>query len=100
MEFGCRYRKQGFSYCYVTTVEGIDTGHLKVKVLEGRVGAFRISPVDAEGKPTEQPGHVPQHVILREIPFQVTLLHLSHMREKLLAVFSRQLSRECSNFQP
>lgn len=69
--FDCRYRKQGYSYCYVTTVEGIDTGHLKVKVLEGRVGAFRISPVDAEGKPTEQPGHVPQHVILREIPFQV-----------------------------
>lgn len=52
-------------------MEGIDTGHLKVKVLEGRVGAFRVTPVDAEGKPTEQPGNVPQHIILREIPFQV-----------------------------
>ena len=74
----CRYRKQGFAYCYVTTVEGIDTGHLKVKVLEGRVGAFRVTPIDAEGKPTDQPGNIPPHVILREIPFQVISCKRKH----------------------
>ena len=69
-----RYRKQGYSYCYVTQVDGMETGNLKVKLLEGRVGKVSITQVNSEGKPTGKIGNIPEHVILREIPFAVSLL--------------------------
>lgn len=71
-----RYRKQGYSYCYVTQVDGMETGNLKVKLLEGRVGKVSITQVNSEGKPTGKIGNIPEHVILREIPFAVS--HLSN----------------------
>ena len=69
----CRYRKQGYTYCYVTQVDGMETGNLKVKLLEGRVGRISVTQVSAEGKPTGKTGNIPEHVLTREIPFQVSL---------------------------
>jgi len=55
----------------VTAIDGVETGNLKVKVLEGRVGNILITPVDKDGKKTNKPGIVPPHVIMREVPIQV-----------------------------
>jgi hypothetical protein len=56
----------------VTAIDGVESGNLKVKVLEGRVGNITITPVDKDGNKTKKPGIVPPHVIMREIPVQVT----------------------------
>ena len=72
--FACRYAKQGLSGCYITHIDGVDTGNLKVRVLEGRVNNVNIIQVDAEGNPTGKRGNIPPHVIYREIPFKVGLM--------------------------
>lgn len=50
----------------------METGNLKVKLLEGRVGKVGVTQVNADGKPTGKPGNIPEHVLLREVPFSVS----------------------------
>lgn len=67
---GCRYHSRGYTNCYVTHIEGMETGNLKVRVMEGKVGGVNIVQVDADGNPTGKPGNIPPHIVLREVPFK------------------------------
>ena len=50
----------------------MESGNLKVKVLEGKVNNVNIVQVDADGVPTGKKGNVPPHIIMREVPFKVS----------------------------
>ena len=65
-----RYQSQGYSNSYVTHIDGMETGKIKVKVMEGKVNKVNIVPVDADGNPTGKPFNTPAHIIMREVPFK------------------------------
>lgn len=58
----------------------MESGKLKVKVMEGKVNNVNIVPVDADGNPTGKPGNTPAHIIMREVPFRVR----AHMSDPLM----------------
>ena len=70
---GCarRYQKRGFVFGYISHYEGMETGDIVARVVEGRVNRVNVVQVDDEGGPRKGPGEVSPDIILRELPFKV-----------------------------
>ena len=66
----CRYQKRGFVFGYISHYEGMETGEIVARVVEGRVNKVGVVHVDDEGNPRKDPGEVAPDVILRELPFK------------------------------
>jgi len=70
--FGCRYQKRGFLFGYISHYEGMETGEIVARVVEGRVNKINVVHVDDEGNPRRSTGEVKPDIILREMPFKVS----------------------------
>ena len=55
---------------YISHFEGMETGDILARVVEGRVNKVQVVPVDEEGVPRGRPGEIRPEVILRELPFK------------------------------
>ena len=66
----CRYQKRGFVFGYISHYEGMETGDIVARVVEGRVNKVGVVHVDDEGNPRRDAGEVAPDVILRELPFK------------------------------
>ena len=58
---------------YISHFEGMETGDILARVVEGRVNKVAVVPVDEEGVPRGRPGEIQPEVILRELPFKVRM---------------------------
>ena len=67
-----RYQKRGFVFGYISHYEGMETGDIVARVVEGRVNKVNVVHVDDEGNPRKGKGEVAPDIILREMPFKVT----------------------------
>ena len=56
---------------YISHYEGMETGDIVARVVEGRVNKVNVVQVDDEGGPRKGPGEVASEVVLRELPFKV-----------------------------
>ena len=56
---------------YISHYEGMETGDIVARVVEGRVNKVNVVQVDDEGGPRKGPGEVAPEIILRELPFKV-----------------------------
>ena len=72
----CRYQKRGFVFGYISHYEGMETGEIVARVVEGRVNKVGVVHVDDEGNPRKDAGEVAPDVILRELPFKARHLCL------------------------
>ena len=68
-----RYQKRGFVFGYISHYEGMETGEIVARVVEGRVNKVGVVHVDDEGNPRKDAGEVAPDVILRELPFKVRM---------------------------
>lgn len=68
----CRYQKRGFLFGYISHYEGMETGEIVARVVEGRVNKINVVHVDDEGNPRRSTGEVKPEIILREMPFKVS----------------------------
>ena len=68
---GRRYQKRGFVFGYISHYEGMETGDIVARVVEGRVNKVNVVQVDDEGNPKKGSGEVQPEIILREMPFKV-----------------------------
>ena len=68
---GRRYQKRGYVFGYISHFEGMETGDIVARVVEGRVNKVKVVPVDEEGIPRINAGEIRPEVILRELPFKV-----------------------------
>ena len=68
-----RYQKRGYVFGYISHFEGMETGDICARVVEGRVNKVAVVPVDEEGVPRGRPGEIQPEVILRELPFKVRI---------------------------
>ncbi len=66
-----RYQKRGFVFGYISHYEGMETGDIVARVVEGRVNKVNVVQVDDEGNPKKGPGEVQPEIILREMPYKV-----------------------------
>jgi hypothetical protein len=66
-----RYQKRGFLFGYISNFEGMETGDIVAKVVEGRVNKVSVVNVDDAGKPKRGKSEVSPEVVLREVPFKV-----------------------------
>ena len=55
---------------YISHYEGMETGEIVARVVEGRVNKVGVVHVDDEGNPRKDAGEVASDVILRELPFK------------------------------
>lgn len=69
-----RYQKRGFVFGYISHYEGMETGDIVARVVEGRVNKVNVVHVDDEGNPQKAKGEVSPEIILRELPFKVSIL--------------------------
>jgi hypothetical protein len=67
----CRYQKRGYVFSYISHYEGLETGDITARVVEGRVNKVSVVQVDDEGNPKRGAGEVPANIVLRELPFKV-----------------------------
>jgi hypothetical protein len=67
----CRYQKRGFVFGYISHYEGMETGDIVARVVEGRVNKVNVVQVDDEGNTKKGAGEVQPEIILRELPFKV-----------------------------
>ena len=63
-----RYQKRGFVFGYISHYEGMETGDIVARVVEGRVNKVNVVHVDDEGNPRKGKGEVAPDIILREQP--------------------------------
>lgn len=70
---GYRYQKRGFVFGYISNFEGMDTGEVVARVVEGRVNKISVVNIDESGKPMRGKGEVSPEVVLREVPIKVIL---------------------------
>ncbi len=68
---GSRYQKRGFVFGYISHYEGMETGDIVARVVEGRVNKVNVVHVDDEGNLRKAKGEVSPDIILRELPFKV-----------------------------
>ena len=59
---------------YISHYEGMETGEIVARVVEGRVNKVGVVHVDDEGNPRKDAGEVAPDVILRELPFKACRL--------------------------
>ena len=67
----CRYQKRGFVFGYISHYEGMETGDIVARVVEGRVSKVNVVQVDDEGNTKKGAGEVQPEIIIRELPFKV-----------------------------
>lgn len=67
----CRYQKRGYVFGYISHYEGMESGDVTARVVEGRVNKVNVVQVDDEGNPGRGTGEVPSNIIIRELPFKV-----------------------------
>jgi len=65
-----RYQKRGYVFGYISHFEGMETGNIVARVVEGRVNKVQVVPVDDEGIPRVNAGEIKPDIILRELPFK------------------------------
>ena len=57
---------------YISHYEGMETGDIVARVVEGRVNKVNVVHVDDEGNPRKAQGEVSPDIVLRELPFKVS----------------------------
>jgi len=65
-----RYQKRGYVFGYISHFEGMETGNIVARMVEGRVNKVQVVPVDDEGIPRVNAGEIKPDIILRELPFK------------------------------
>lgn len=55
-----RYQKRGFVFGYISHYEGMETGDIVARVVEGRVNKVNVVHVDDEGNPARARAKWPQ----------------------------------------
>ena len=80
-----RYQKRGFVFGYISHYEGMETGDIVARVVEGRVNKVNVVHVDDEGNLRKAKGEVSPDIILRELPFKVFITSLSCIDPACLA---------------
>lgn len=80
-----RYQKRGFVFGYISHYEGMETGDIVARVVEGRVNKVNVVHVDDEGNPRKTQGEVSPAIILRELPFRVSCPRLLHPFQVLVS---------------
>ncbi len=63
---------------YISHYEGMETGDIVARVVEGRVNKVNVVHVDDEGNPRKTQGEVSPDIILRELPFRVSCPRTHH----------------------
>lgn len=70
---------------YISHYEGMETGDIVARVVEGRVNKVNVVQVDDEGNTKKGAGEVQPEIILRELPFKVRSGALRNVKQ-LLAI--------------
>ncbi|BDA41547.1 Protein TOC75, chloroplastic [Coccomyxa sp. Obi] len=78
------YQKRGFVFGYISHYEGMETGDIVARVVEGRVNKVNVVQVDDEGNPKKGAGEVQPEIILREMPFKPGQLYNAEDGRKAL----------------
>eukprot|EP00884_Botryococcus_braunii_P006606 jgi/Botrbrau1/15947/Bobra.0260s0008.1 len=86
------YQKRGFIISYIQNFEGMESGDIVAKVVEGRVSKISVVNIDDSGKPIRGKGEVSPDVVLREVPFKEgQLYNAEDSRKALRDVFDLNL---------
>ena len=56
----------------------MDSGRITANIVGGKVNKVDIVYVDDNGNKKKEGGEVPREVVVRELPFHVSVLHLKH----------------------
>lgn len=86
------YQDNGYAYSYITTIEGLDTGHVTANISEGKVNSLRVIAVDDELQPKTGLPTVNPEIITRELDIRNgDVYNLDDGEKALRAVFALQL---------
>eukprot|EP01025_Chloroclados_australasicus_P034661 TRINITY_DN3540_c0_g2_i1.p1 TRINITY_DN3540_c0_g2~~TRINITY_DN3540_c0_g2_i1.p1 ORF type:complete len:699 (-),score=90.17 TRINITY_DN3540_c0_g2_i1:73-2169(-) len=83
------YQKHGYALSFVRDFDGLDSGNIVARVVEGKTNQVKIVRVDEDGTPVKGPKQYPDHIIQRELPFQRGLpYNVEDGRRALRDIFS------------
>eukprot|EP01024_Parvocaulis_polyphysoides_P006314 TRINITY_DN1166_c1_g1_i2.p1 TRINITY_DN1166_c1_g1~~TRINITY_DN1166_c1_g1_i2.p1 ORF type:complete len:573 (-),score=95.89 TRINITY_DN1166_c1_g1_i2:1206-2924(-) len=83
------YQKHGYALSFVRDFDGLDSGNIVARVVEGKTNQVKIVRVDEEGSPVRGPQQYPDNIIQRELPFQRGLpYNVEDGRRALRDIFS------------
>ena len=68
-----RYQDRGYIMSYIRTFDGLLSGNVVAKVIEGRVNSVKVMFVDDEGNEKKRGNATPHSFIRRELSFVVRL---------------------------
>lgn len=69
------YQDRGFIMSYIKQFDGLETGNVVAKVVEGRVNNVKVVYVDDEGQEKKKGNSTPESYVLRELSFVRGLLY-------------------------
>ena len=64
----------------------MDSGRITANIVEGKVNKVDIVYVDDNGNKKKEGGEVPREVVVRELPFHVSVLHLMWLSVSLHSI--------------
>eukprot|EP00803_Ostreobium_quekettii_P009719 evm.model.scf_343.9 EVM.evm.TU.scf_343.9 scf_343:69595-74279(+) len=69
------YQERGYIMCYIKQFDGLETGKVSARVVEGRVNKVKVVFVDEEGNEKKHGNATPESMVRREVLFVPGMLY-------------------------